>query len=171
MPANAAEFFKVLTAIAAFDILEIGEYVEEILDLMTKEPVNEKFEAIGFESTYFINNLGSFIFLPIGYVLLILLWITLYPCKNKSFRLDRCRHKLAGLVSWNRWIVLITESFLVVTICFMIAYKYDFEFAPWGQRAQTFTCIIFSIIYIAIPLYALAMTMIDYKNLHYKHRK
>ena len=41
-------------------MFEIGEYVNNALELLPTDPVNEKFETIGLESLYFINNLGSF---------------------------------------------------------------------------------------------------------------
>ena len=50
MPPNAGMFFEELTKIAAFDILEIGEYfdfgefVNDLLDLVPSDPINYKFE-------------------------------------------------------------------------------------------------------------------------------
>lgn len=37
-PANAAGFFQYLTKIAAFDVLEIGDYVDDLLELPIAEP-------------------------------------------------------------------------------------------------------------------------------------
>ena len=56
VPANAGMFFSKLTEIAAFDLIEIGEYVDEFLQLPITEP-DPSFEASGMESNYFINNL------------------------------------------------------------------------------------------------------------------
>ena len=60
IPANSGMVFNVINKVAAFDIFEIGEYVDEFLEMLPSEPVNEKFETVGLESYYFINNLGSF---------------------------------------------------------------------------------------------------------------
>ena len=62
MPANTASFFNELSSIAAFDIFETNEYISEILDLLPQDALNEKFETIGLETVYFINNLGTFVF-------------------------------------------------------------------------------------------------------------
>ena len=75
IPANSGMVFSVINKVAAFDILEIGEYVDEFLEMQPSEPVNEKFETIGLESLYFINNIGSFflaVFVDIILVLFIL---------------------------------------------------------------------------------------------------
>ena len=79
IPANTAEFFEQLTAIVAFDIIEVGETLVEILDLLPKDPVNEKFEAIGLESMYFLSNLGSLGLVLAFKILLVILWLTLHP--------------------------------------------------------------------------------------------
>lgn len=60
MPANAGMVFKYLTQIASFDIFDIGDYVDEYLQLEDTDPVNIEFETLGFDSQWFINNIGSF---------------------------------------------------------------------------------------------------------------
>ena len=65
VPANAGMFFKELTAIAAFDYFETSEFIEDLLDLLPRDPINEKFESIGLESVYFMNNLGTLLLLII----------------------------------------------------------------------------------------------------------
>ena len=94
MPTNTGMFFKELTDIASFDVLETGEYWEELLDLLPKDPVNEKFETIGYESMYFLNNLGSFAFVLGGNFLTVMLWILLGPFGFCSIWLNKKRDKL-----------------------------------------------------------------------------
>ena len=50
MPANAGIVFRRLAEIAAFDYLEIGEYVDELLELQPTDPVNHQMETLGFET-------------------------------------------------------------------------------------------------------------------------
>ena len=40
MPANTGMFFNQLASIAAFDIFEMGELIDELLSLMPTDPVN-----------------------------------------------------------------------------------------------------------------------------------
>ena len=60
MPANTGMAFDQLTQIAAFDLLETNEFLNEQLELQPKEPLSTNFESSGYETTYFLNNLGSF---------------------------------------------------------------------------------------------------------------
>jgi len=61
MPANAAVFFHELMSIFAFEFVEIGPFVNRILDLKPSDPVNGNFAALGFESLYVLDNLGTFV--------------------------------------------------------------------------------------------------------------
>ena len=66
IPANAGLFFKQIMQIAAFDIIEISEPLDKLLDLEPTDPINENFEAVGFESVYLLNNMGT---LAIAYLI------------------------------------------------------------------------------------------------------
>ena len=79
VPANAGEVLKRCAKVASFDFIEIGEYVNEFLGLPPTDPVNEKYETLGIESLYFINNVGTFITVMLVYCLLIVLWLLISP--------------------------------------------------------------------------------------------
>ena len=79
MPANTGMFFNQLAAIAAFDIYETNDILVDLLDLLPQDPVNQKFETIGLETVYFMNNLGTFIIVLAFKVILVLFWLALYP--------------------------------------------------------------------------------------------
>ena len=77
LPANAGLFFKQIMQIAAFDIIEINEPLDNLLDLEPTDPINENFEAVGFESIYLLNNMGTlaiayFVWLFAAFIALIL---------------------------------------------------------------------------------------------------
>ena len=108
MPANTGMFFSVLQTIAAFDIFEIGEYVDEYLELTPEDPINEKFETIGMESKYYINNIGSFFLTLVFEVLLIVVYLILVPFANKSKCIKRRAKNLNKKLFWNSWIVTVT---------------------------------------------------------------
>ena len=108
MPANTGMFFSVLQMIAAFDVFEIGEYVDEYLELTPEDPINEKFETIGMESKYYINNMGSFFLTLVFEVLLIIVYLLLVPCASKSKCIKRRVKNLNKKLFWNSWIVTVT---------------------------------------------------------------
>ena len=108
MPANTGMFFSVLQMIAAFDVFEIGEYVDEYLELTPEDPINEKFETIGMESKYYINNMGSFFLTLVFEVLLIIVYLLLVPFASKSKCIKRRVKNLNKKLFWNSWVVTVT---------------------------------------------------------------
>ena len=108
MPANTGMFFGYLQSIAAFDVFEIGEYVDEYLELVPEDPVNEKFETIGMESKYYINNMGSFFLTLVFEVMLIIVYLLLVPFVNKSKFIRRRAKRLSKKLFWNSWIITVT---------------------------------------------------------------
>ena len=79
IPANAGNFFKHLASISTIDFVETNEMMTRIFDLPPVNPINTKFETLGFETGYFINNLGTFAFVLAFKFLLIIVWTVLIP--------------------------------------------------------------------------------------------
>ena len=152
MPANAAMVFGQLTKIAAFDIIEIGDYVDEYFKLEATDPVNEKFEAVGLETLYLFHNIGSFIFVIILYAFAILIFLILTIFGSWSQRIKRWSVKLGQKLFWNSIIVAVLESFLFMSFCCLILWKYSFEFSPWGVAVQSVIGIAIFVGYVYIPL-------------------
>jgi len=73
LPANASEFFKTMMKIAMFDYVDTGPYVDALLDQKYSFPDDPNLEILGFESIYFLNNLGTLVFFYIMYVLMAML--------------------------------------------------------------------------------------------------
>jgi len=63
-----------LTGVAAFDIYDISDAVNSTLELEPTAPINNKLEVIGFETQWFINNVGFFFI----YILIIVAATALY---------------------------------------------------------------------------------------------
>ena len=72
MPANTGLFFNVLMQIAAFEFLDTDDWYQRLINKETK-PLTENFGIMGFDSMWFINNMGSMgvltLFIPIIYLL------------------------------------------------------------------------------------------------------
>ena len=63
LPALCGIFFGFLMQIASFDLIPIDNYIDEHTPMTPKDPINQNFEAVGFESLYVIINLGSMLIL------------------------------------------------------------------------------------------------------------
>ena len=109
IPANAGMVFNTMTKVAAFDVFEIGEYVNNALELLATDPVNEKFETIGLESLYFINNVGSFFLVVlIDIFLVILILIIRWLVRVKPLPIFVKVHEyLSTNMFWNSWIITV----------------------------------------------------------------
>jgi hypothetical protein len=77
MPANAQMFFNQINKIASFDIIDLDPFINKVLNLNETEPFNANFRAIGFNSMFFLNNMGSlligFVFYFIGIIAIFIL--------------------------------------------------------------------------------------------------
>ena len=115
-------FFISMMTIAAFDIYEIGDDVNNILDLEPTEPVNNNFNRLGLESRYFINNVGTLMLWPLIILFLLIFYGTMKKCSN--FKLCHSMRGVAinGLSSlkYSAIITMVRESFSLVMLCALI---------------------------------------------------
>lgn len=167
IPANASMFFARLLEIAAFDIFEIGEFVNDYLSLEQTDPINERYEASGLESKYFINNLGTFFLILIVYFFFTLLWLVVSfarkwsDCKCLKL-LDK---KLHRSLFWNGLIAVVFESYLMVSLCAFIAIQNSFSFRVFGQSFQTICLLAIMTVYIVIPFFVLLVVIRRFEQL------
>lgn len=68
--------------IAAFDIVPTDMIYEDFFGFHKPEPLNDNLEAEGYETTYFIYNVGSIIIPILVFPLLIIVFILLKCCRN-----------------------------------------------------------------------------------------
>ena len=106
--------------IAAFDVVDTGDFVDEVLEQEASEPINEKYETIGFETIQFINNVGTFFFVMFAYVIMIAIWGILAILQTTSRFVSKIKTKLGNKLFWNAILVAIIESFLIIAICILI---------------------------------------------------
>ena len=79
MPANAQSFFNKILEIASFEIVDLTPRLEMMLRLNATEPLNPNFEALGFGSLYYLNNMNSMLIGFLVYFGMILLLMLIDP--------------------------------------------------------------------------------------------
>ena len=84
LPANAGVFFNEIMKIAAFDIIELNDFLDSILQLEPTEPISENFATVGFESRYFLHNLGTLCLIVLVYPFACLLQLLMKACVCSS---------------------------------------------------------------------------------------
>ena len=80
LPGNVQMFFNQIFKIAAFEIIEIGPYINRALKLNETEALNANFDALGFNSMFFLDNLNSLLLSFLVYFLSILVQVILDCC-------------------------------------------------------------------------------------------
>ena len=117
-------FFKTLAEYAAFDFFEISEYADAFLKLEQTDPINTSAESLGIDSTYFVNNLGTFYLLLFLNFILAFVWcfvVLLRRCFDGSC-LEKAERRLYRELFWNGTTMTIRESFMMVVLCAFISY-------------------------------------------------
>ena len=119
IPASAQSFFGFLLPIVAFDLIPTDEFYDKYLNLPLSEPINQNFKALGYDSRYFIRNIGS-----IG------IYFLLYPCVQilsftigklcKCKRPQKLSRQLNGMLYWNRWFALVDDSYLILVVSIVL---------------------------------------------------
>lgn len=112
MPANAGLFFRSIMQVAAFDFYDITDIVHNSFSLEPTEPIDQNFESIGFESLYFLINLGTmaFFFIVYFFALLLTLLVGLFASKSNK-RVYSCHKAMKGKLFWGSLITLMLESY------------------------------------------------------------
>ena len=118
LPANASFFFNMLMQIAAFEVMDMDDSYQSITKKAT-DPLDDNFSAIGFNSMWFFNNMGTLGvtlgILPVLYIIRPLL----IPCR-KQLRIKKLREDLKKTLYWGTPIRVISESYLIILLCTMI---------------------------------------------------
>ena len=126
-PANAGMVWRILWKIVSFNLFEVEDKVEDYLEIEIEDPVNEKFETLGIESRYFINNMGFVFFLLCLVILIVSIWILLVGISGCSKMAKRGSEKLSKTLFWRPIIVIHYATFLIVVLCAILTFKYKFE--------------------------------------------
>ena len=154
--------------IAAFEVVEISEPLDYILDLEPTGPISENFEVVGFESIYLLNNMGT---LAIGY----LLWgvAAIVSCFLKCFiyeskRVRKTHIWLKKMLFYNSLISLMLESYSLLSVCCLINFSY-ISFDTYGVTVHSVACIFFFIAIIVMPIFLSRTLIRAFTTLHETH--
>lgn len=107
--------------VASFDVLPMQDFYDKYLPTPSWDgPLNDRFDALGFQSLFFLNNMGSMVvgllMIPIQGFLLILL----KPLTRFSRRITTIKNKIHASLFWSQQIILLNESFSIICMCALI---------------------------------------------------
>ena len=161
MPANVQLFFQQINKIASFDIINIDPLINKALRLNHTEPFNENFNAIGFGSMYFMNNMGSLLIGFLIYFAGILAMLILSPFLSRKAWIKRYFIKLKKMFLYNNLVGMMMESYSLICVCCMIA-CYNITFKSYGEIVQSVVNFIFIFLSFGFPLVVIYVVTKDW---------
>jgi len=149
MPANASLFFAQMMAIAAFDLIETGPYLDVLLNLPPSDPLNSNFAAVGFESRYVLHNMGTLLLALILYVISIFLAFIMQKmgCENVVYRGQLWYQELF----YGTLISIVTESYSIFSVSCLINVQH-LEWSSAGLIVMSTTALILLLVILTYPL-------------------
>lgn len=166
MPANAGLFFRSLMEIAAFDFYDFSDIVHDLFQIVETETVDVNFEAIGFESQYFLVNIGSLAVIFLIYTSC-MPFVSLYKrCKRGACK--RSCKQMNKSIFWGTLITLINESYIWVVVCVLINIRF-FNTQDVGQTTMSYLSLLFLLASVALPTFFICKMGCNIRNL--KDRK
>ena len=139
IPANAGLFLKQIMQIAAFDIIEISKPLDKLLELEPTQPINENFEAVGFESVFLLNNMGTLAIAYLIWIVTAFITLLLNFSLQVSNKLQEVHHKLSQKLFFNSLISLFLESYSLISVCALINMSF-ISFESYGLSVHSSVC-------------------------------
>jgi hypothetical protein len=159
LPDNAAAFFGFLFPIAAFDILDTDDFWKWALNVTPPNGLSPNFEAVGFETILFLNNLGTMFFIILAFPGLMLLALLLRRCRKYQTVRIKVR-EIEAFVYWSGTLRIILESYTILAICSFINFT-DLTFEGYGLSIISVTAIC---IMVFTTIFPFAVYLFLYKN-------
>ena len=151
IPANALLLFNKIMEIAAFDIIEINDTLNSLLNLEPTGPYRQNFDAVGFESIYLLNNLGALNFAYLFWSIAALFTIILKCCDQESKTARKVKNRVSKFIFFNPIISIFLESYSLIAVCCFINISY-ISFENYGVTVHTLACLIFMVSIFAVPI-------------------
>lgn len=151
MPANAQMFYGFIMKLASFNILPVQDFYDKYLPSPSwDEPLNERFDLLGFQSTFFLNNMGTMVLGLLMIPLLGCVLILLKPLSLVNRRIANLRVRLHNSLFWSQQIVLMNESFSMVCMCAFINVR-SLTFDTKSEITNSVLSIIFVVLCVGGP--------------------
>jgi hypothetical protein len=169
MPANASTFFGFIFVVAEFDILPCEQIYQTVFpeELMGQEPLYPNFELVGIETTLFLYNMGSLLFLISFFPFLVALNTVLkWACLCKTRAMKRFLVKLDKLIYWSKPIITLQESFVALSMSVLINLKGRQSSDADLVRVSLTLTYAFAFLVFSYPIFILGILQKKYNSLN-----
>ena len=151
-PANVNMLFEKIMEIAAFDLFEINEPLDKLLNLEPTSPFNERFATVGFESIYLLNNLGTLNFAYLTWILAAIVTLVLQRFATDSDKVSAIISRMRKLLFFNTIISIYIESYSLLAVCCLLNLQY-LSFKSYGLTIHSVIAIGVLPAVILLPLF------------------
>ena len=131
MPGNAQNFFNVIFTIASFDIVNLDPTINKALSLNATDPFNDNFGALGFQSIYLLNNLGSLLLAFIFNLLAVFILLVLDQFVARANWIANRAEKMRKELFFNGIVATMIESYSILSVCCLINLNF-IRFGSYG---------------------------------------
>lgn len=151
LPENAGMVFKQMMKIAAFDLVPNTEDIyNTVLGIdELPGPLTENFGTVGFETTYFIHNMGSLVFFIVAFPLMSIVAFLFTFCRQYA-AIRKAKKSIEETIYWNYLIRLLIESYTILAVCGMINLT-DLKWDSVGTFIVSVNAILFLVVCVALP--------------------
>jgi uncharacterized membrane protein len=112
-----------------FDFYDMNNFYDSLFEEVEDKPLSANFEAVGYESQYFLRNYGSaFAFVLVFLVYAILAVLISFCCGKRDNKVARKARSVAKAYFWNSPIALVNESFLLTLLSAIVNIQLEFNF-------------------------------------------
>ena len=115
-PANAMTVMESMIEVATFNLIPTEGVDNQIYHWPDIDPFSVSFEMAGYESLFFLSNVGFTMYVIYLHILAALIHIIFHPIRNKSTCVQKIYAKLGAYLYWNGVIRVQMELFLELAV-------------------------------------------------------
>ena len=142
----------------------------EMLSIPPTEAFSENFGELGFESQYFLNNMGAIVFFYPLYPVLVIIYMILFKYCRFNNRCKKFQKSFRQKIYFKAIILLVYESYVVIALsCFMGLRILDFS--TTGLAVQSLSCIFFTVFMLVVPVFLIKYAVNNFEKLTHKITK
>lgn len=118
-------YFNSIFNFLTIDIIPLSDWWT-MLFKFKNEPLSSNFSAIGFDSSFFLYNMGSLILMMAVPTIMAMISTLLLRINCRNSKVKNFLQKLRDNLVWNGILGSISENYLTFTMCVIINFKaYD----------------------------------------------
>ena len=120
LPANTQQSFEIIISIVSFDYFPLTDVVD--FGFTETEPQSDKFELLGYETSNFIEGMGSIMLFFWAWFIYIIL-VALISCKRRRLQLKQKHKYFDAMKAWDSCLNFLQGTFFEAMVCVSVSMK------------------------------------------------